>query len=258
MLSRGCSFVDSPFAIKVLLTLEHEGSTEALKLLYYYRSIPIHGPLLDQLYLILTYARLPVLLIDSIWFNQSYGGISRVWDGVLKSLRFFHLDSTKSSVIFVDRGSSKLDLHGFRLFKSSYCDPHDLESIPQASSQNRLAVESIQPDIFCSSWITTTCQEHSVCPELLVHHDCLPELYPSTDTLLTKLRRRWFNGATSSISVSADSRSFLERFAPNSFSNHWCHLAPDPLFCKPLFDQNSVQNFLCLTGLPFKFYTFAI
>lgn len=224
------SFSDDLAASRVLFALRHRGHQDALDQLYREYRNGFDGPLIRELHIRLLSDHSPTFLIDGVWLNRGFGGISRVWGQILSTFSLPDISSPKSKIILLDP-SGRLPSHENILsVPSASIDPCDFSLLEQVSIENHSFVDRYSADVFCSTWITSSGLSPS-CPEVALIHDFIPERFTCRNPLQLKLRKRWISGASSSLSVSQDTCEDLSNFYPlYSHHNAWCHLAPDSSF----------------------------
>ena len=216
------SFPDSALAVDVLEVLRFDGPRSARLKLNDYTSSCTFGPLLRELYLRLNGYSGPHLVIDTIWFVQKYGGISRVWSSILDTFRISGLFPSSSPLSLIYRKNCLIDVDFFNIFHASEVNPFDYNSYPLVSLENSSLLRSLNQPVFCSTWITSTGPKPSF-PELAVVHDLIPEIYGVSDPLYLDLRHRYLSLASSVLAVSSHTSShYSSRFIPRS-PVQWCH-----------------------------------
>ncbi|MBM5820632.1 MAG: glycosyltransferase family 4 protein [Cyanobacteria bacterium K_DeepCast_150m_m2_101] len=227
---------DLTIASAVLLAWQQEGRESALQLLGNSQADERSGSLLSELRLRLTQAPGPRLLVDGLWFARPWGGISRVWDQILRCWRLPGLITPQAPVALIDRNSHTALSEGFDSLSASEADPLDWPGLSACSGENGRLVQQWQADVFLSSWITTTAppRQQPLCAELALVHDCMPER-SQADPEQMRQRRRWLQGAAGWLAVSAASAADVEGLLQRrAGSVPWCHPAVDPSFQQPL------------------------
>ncbi|QNJ01790.1 hypothetical protein SynPROSU1_00145 [Synechococcus sp. PROS-U-1] len=166
----------------------------------------------------------PRLLVDGVWFVHPHGGISRVWEQILRCWALPGLVGQAAPVLVVDRDSHLAAIDPFPQLAGDVFDPLDWSRLAQCSETNRALVGQAEADVFVSSWITSTGGERASIPELALVHDCIPERYSGLDPALRQLRNRWLLGAASHLAVSAaTARDLSQALASDVASIPWCH-----------------------------------
>ena len=216
------SFPDSSYALEVLSLLRSCGLRSARKQLDDYLFSNINGPLLFELNNRFNAKTGPHLVIDSIWFSQRYGGISRVWDSILDTFRLPGLFSDASPLTFISRQNNHSLLDDFTFIQASPIDPFDYSQYPFVSQENQHILTSITNSVFCSSWVTTS-GSTSVVPEVTLVHDLLPELFDQTLTTYSYCRHRWLSRSASALAVSSFTASSIKSLYPSVPNVQWCH-----------------------------------
>ena len=170
-------------------------------------------PLLFELNSRLNNLYSPHLLIDGIWLSNSHGGISRIWQQIFSTFSLQGFISDSGPISFIDRGCSLTYPDFTHIYKFPRCDPLDFDRFHYLSAVNsRIFLES-KSDVFVSSWITrldsSTIKSH---PSLALVHDCIPEVYLSSESDLVSRRREWLDSSSSFLAVSASTASDLIRY----------------------------------------------
>ena len=230
------SFVDASAAALVLSAWRECGREAAISALAEVRTSSAHhgyGLLIAELQARLESDEGPRLLIDGLWFTRAYGGITRVWQQILSTWKLPGLLHEGAPVGLIDRGSCLPLTHAFPALEGSCFDPLDPKAVAAVTEENELHIFRWQADVFCSSWISSSGLERPVCKELALVHDCLPERFPPDQPELMALRRRWWQGASSHLAVSANTASDLAKLlrCPEDLIA-WCHLAPAGVFAE--------------------------
>ncbi len=180
--------------------------------------------LLQELRLRIDAAPGPRLLVDGVWFVRPYGGISRVWEQIMRCWALPGLVGRSAPVLVVDRDSHLAAIDPFPQLAGDVFDPLDWSRLAQCSETNRALVAQAEADVFVSSWITSTGGEQASIPELALVHDCIPERYSGLDPALRQLRNRWLLGAASHLAVSAaTARDLSQALSCDVASIPWCH-----------------------------------
>ena len=230
------SFPEASAAISVISAWRLNGTKAAMSALesvlssLYDRGLP-PGALLLELQARLDGRPGPRLLIDGLWFNRPYGGITRVWEQILSTWQLPGFLSDDAPVGIINRGSHLSLIDSFPSFKAKSINPLDPQAIASIADENGDFVRSWRADVFCSSWISSSGLLSPSCPELALVHDCLPERSKDRRSHLLKTRRRWLRGASAYLAVSAATADDLfQLLSLSSNSIAWCHLAPAPVF----------------------------
>ena len=178
----------------------------------------------------------PRLLVDGLWFVRPHGGITRVWEQILRTWQLPGLVTASAPVALIDRNSHLARTAAFPALEARVIDPLDPDAVLQTAEENAALVRDWAASVFTSSWISSSGTERPTCPELAVVHDCLPERYGVAEPL-RQLRRRWLLGATAHLAVSADTAADLEGLLRRpSGTVAWCHSAPAELFAATVAD----------------------
>lgn len=217
----------------VLAAWRQDGPGEARSLLAHLSQpqLQASGPLVQELHWRLQGHAGPRLLVDGVWFCRSHGGITRVWEQVLRCWSLPELVTPAAPVRILDRDSHLALLDRFDAVEAEPVNPLDWEAITGLAANNQLHAQAWAADVFLSSWISTCGESAPAVPELALVHDCIPERSTTLQPELRALRRRWLSGASGFLAVSASTAEDLERFRQlPSGSIPWCHLAPEPVF----------------------------
>ncbi|MCB4421442.1 glycosyltransferase family 4 protein [Synechococcus sp. HB1133] len=226
------SFLDSNCALDVLHCLRSQGPSCAISKLNQYLSSNITGPLLTELFLRLNSRKGPHLVIDGIWFQQEYGGISRVWQSLLHTFRLSSLFPPSSPLTFIQRVNNGFCLDQFDIIQSSQYGPFDYSSFNTISNENESILNRFELPVFLSSWVTT-CFSRSVFPHLNLLHDVIPEIFRSSNTNYLNCRQRWLSSASSTLAVSHSSASLFKQLYPSANNIQWCY-PPRPSYLSNL------------------------
>lgn len=190
----------------------------------------LENPLLQELELRLSHHAGPRILFDGLWFSRPVGGITRVWDQILRFWQIPELFPESSPLLFINRGSCLPRSAYFHSLDGIKVDPLDFDAFDALAEENASIACDWGSDVFISSWISTSGALQPACSELAFVHDCMPERSNCSD-VLKRLRLRWLHGARAHLSVSADTAadvSSLLNTSPESVP--WCYPAPDPVF----------------------------
>ncbi len=191
-----------------------------------------------ELFLRIAGGKGPRLLIDGIWFSKQYGGITRVWEQILNCWRLPGMFTLDAPICLIDRDSHLAITEGFPSEAGESVDPLDPESIFSIAKENRDFALRFSADVFLSSWISSCGKEFPHCAELALVHDCLPEIYGVRESMKL-VRKRWINGASKHLAVSADTASYLEKLLDRPIGSiAWCHPAPSEIFLGTDKDKN--------------------
>ena len=188
------------------------------------------NPLLRELGLRLEGQPGPRLLVDGLWFSRSHGGITRVWEQILRSWNLPGLITPEAPVVLLDREGSLASCGALPCLESSAVDPLDPAAVEALAADNAQHVQRWGATVFLSSRISSPGPSTPSCTELALVHDCLPERFGTSETY-RGLRRRWLLGASAHLAVSAATAADLEVLLSRpAGSLPWCHPAPAPLF----------------------------
>ena len=170
------SFPEASAAISVISAWRLNGTKAAMSflesvLLVCMTGLP-PGALLLELQARLDGRPGPRLLIDGLWFNRPYGGITRVWEQILSTWQLPGFLSDDAPVGIINRGSHLSLIDSFPSFKAKSINPLDPQAIASIADENGDFVRSWRADVFCSSWISSSGLLSPSCPELALVHDC--------------------------------------------------------------------------------------
>jgi glycosyltransferase involved in cell wall biosynthesis len=172
----------------------------------------------------------PRLLVDGLWFSRPQGGITRVWEQILRCWSLPGMVTTQAPVALVERNSHLALCAAFPQLEGRAVDPLDPQAVADLAADNGAWVQRWGAQVFLSSWISSSGVDQPRCPELGLVHDCLPERY-GVPQPLRALRHRWLKGAQAQLAVSAATASDLEVLLSRpAGSVPWCHPAPAELF----------------------------
>ena len=174
----------------------------------------------------------PRLLVDGVWFCRPPGGITRVWEQVLRCWALPGLLTPQAPLRLVDRDSHLALTARFDCVSAVAVDPLDSASVAELEADNLSHAQAWGATAFLSSWISTCARPTGQVPvpELALVHDCLPERSTMPPELALQ-RRRWLLGSSRQLAVSAATARDLEgllRRSPGSVP--WCHSTADPVF----------------------------
>ena len=168
----------------------------------------------------------PRLLLDGLWFSRPHGGITRVWEQILRCWQLPGLITPQAPVAIIERNSHLAVTGSFENLAGAEVDPLDSQAVAGLGAENAVLAQRWDSSIFVSSWISSCGASKPHCPELALVHDCLPER-STADPALLKQRRRWLTGASGFLAVSAATAQDIEgllRRPPASVP--WCHSGP--------------------------------
>ena len=166
----------------------------------------------------------PRLLIDGIWFVRSFGGISRVWQQILRTWSLPGLNNESAQILLIDRDSHLPETDRFVQIDATHANPFDWSAFRSISDENGQICKQYSADVFLSSWISSSGSDRSSCSELALVHDCIPERISSLDEPLRLLRRRWLTGASSHLAVSqSTAQDVALALGSKSLKVDWCH-----------------------------------
>gem|GEM_PF-1351183 len=172
----------------------------------------------------------PRLLLDGLWFSRPHGGVTRVWEQILRCWQLPGLISPQAPVAIIERNSHLAITGSFENLAGAEVDPLDSKAVAELGPENANLAHSWDASLFLSSWISSCGAVTPHCPELALVHDCLPER-SIADPLLLRQRRRWLTGASSFLAVSAATAQDLEGLLRRpTASIPWCHSGPDSSF----------------------------
>jgi glycosyltransferase involved in cell wall biosynthesis len=195
------------------------------------------GLLLQELRLRLCGESGPRLLVDGLWFSRPHGGITRVWEQILRTWQLPGLLSALAPVALIERDSHLALTAAFPVLEGVPCDPLDPEAVAAAAPENATLARCWGAEVFLSSWISSCGGQRPTCAELALVHDCLPERYGVPEKL-GQLRRRWLFGAGLHLALSGDTASDIEALLCRPVGTvPWCHSAPAELFVSIVADS---------------------
>ncbi len=224
---------DASAAARVLCVWHQHGAaaaTAAQHNLHIGRPELSNDPLQQELALRLASRPGPRLLVDGVWFCRPHGGITRVWEQILRTWQLPGLLTPAAPVCLIERNSHLAVSASFPALEGQQLDPLDSSAVAALAEENASLSRQWQADVFVSSWISSAGAGEATCPELALVHDCLPERFGVAPPLAS-LRRRWITGARGHLAVSADTASDLEdllSLPPGRVP--WCHSAPADSF----------------------------
>ena len=191
---------------------------------------PAASPLLHELLFRLNGEPGPRILLDGVWFSRSAGGITRVWEQILRTWALPGLFPSAAPLLVIDREGCSALVSCFDTVETAPADPLDMEQVEALGAANAAVAAHWGADVFLSSWISCCGAEVPAIPELALVHDCLPERSRAPADL-RRQRRRWLQGARGFLAVSAATAQDLEGLLlrePGSLP--WCHSAPASCF----------------------------
>ena len=225
------SFHDWAAAARVLGVWRKRGLNAADSILSDEIQSQPSGLLLQELHYRLHRKPGPRLLIDGCWLSRPHGGVTRVWQQIFSTWHLPGLINADAPVAFIDRNSQLSLTSSLSSLEGQEVDPLDPQAVAGLSKENSCLVQKWKADVFCSSWISNCGSSRPACPELALVHDCLPERIRPDQPELMALRRRWWQQATTHLSVSAATAEDLAHLLQKpDLQLPWCHLAPAEAF----------------------------
>ncbi len=191
--------------------------------------LPKSGLLLEELHLRLEGVPGPRLLVDGLWWTRPFGGVTRVWEQILRVWHLPGLITPAAPVALIRRGDEIAAADGHVSLPGLSVDPLDHGAVMRLGGENACLARSWRADVFLSSW-TSLCgdiNDQAAWPELALVHDCMPER-SRMDQAQQQLRRFWLLRARRCLAVSADTAKDLEglrRWIPAPVP--WCHPGSD-------------------------------
>jgi len=184
----------------------------------------------EELRLRLSGAPGPRLLLDGLWFSRPHGGITRVWEQILRCWQLPGLITPQAPLAIIDRNSHLALTGSFENLVGAELDPLDAKAVSALGAETADFAERWGASVFLSSWISSCGGSKPHCPELALVHDCLPER-STADPELLRQRRRWLIGAKRLLAVSAATAQDIEGLLKRSpASIPWCHPGPEKSF----------------------------
>ncbi len=180
----------------------------------------------------------PRLLVDGVWFCRPPGGITRVWEQVLRCWALPGLLTPQAPLRLVDRDSHLALTARFDCVSAAAVDPLDSSAVAELDADNLSHAQAWGATAFLSSWISTCARPsgQAPLPELVFVHDCLPER-STMPPELARQRRRWLLGSSRQLAVSAATAQDLEGLLGLSCGSvPWCHSTADPVFAATVQD----------------------
>lgn len=191
--------------------------------------LPKSGLLIEELRLRLEGVPGPRLLVDGLWWTRPFGGVTRVWDQILRVWKLPGLITSEAPVALIRRGDALVAADAQLSIRGSLVDPLDHRAVMCLGGENACLARSWRAEVFLSSW-TSLCgdiNDQAAWPELALVHDCMPER-SRMDPAQQQLRRSWLLRARRCLAVSADTAQDLEglrRWTPAQVP--WCHSASE-------------------------------
>lgn len=182
------------------------------------------GPLLKEVWFRANALPGPRLLIDGLWFTRPYGGVTRVWEQILSAWSLHDMCYPQSPIAILDRDSHLALTQCLESIDANRFDPLDLNAILASESENSKHAAAWSADVFLSSWTSSITPSSTLCAQLALVHDCVPERTPAAPRELLALRRHWLREARGHLAVSsATARDLEQLLARPSGSIPWCH-----------------------------------
>ncbi len=155
------------------------------------------------------------VVIDTVFFERRFSGISRVWQGLLKSLKDFrsHKPSSIEFVLLL-RNQALLNLSGHytQCFSfvgiPSFSYDHPLEN--DVTLLNNVCTK-IGADLFISTYYTYT----TVIPTIAFVHDMIPERYHMTKNVMWEQKDKCLSNANYFMCISEFTQSDLKHLCPH-------------------------------------------
>ncbi len=183
----------------------------------------------------------PRLLVDGLWFSRPPGGITRVWEQILRAWQLPGLIYPKAPICLIDRDSQLLGASFFPREKGRSVDPLDAKAVEDLANENAHIAVNWGAQAFISSWISSCGNNEPTCPEVALVHDCLPERFQVKHPF-GSLRSRWLRGAKAHLAVSQATAKDLETFADIPYEEiYWCHSAPAECFAQTVVDPDALM-----------------
>lgn len=236
----GCSesFGTTAAALRVLQCWREQGKEAARQAI---QREPSQGPLMLELDRRLSGEAGPRLLLDGVWFSRPTGGISRVWEQILRCWQLPGLFTDQAPLLVLDRESCLSRLASFSCVDMNKVDPLDCEAVAGLAGENAAVVRDWGADVFLSSWISSSGVTEPTCPEVALVHDCMPERSSCPEDLRL-LRLRWLRCASKHLAVSAHTAADLAGLLSQPIESiPWCHAAPDLSFASTVQDPGAEQ-----------------
>lgn len=220
--SEFCQPESITFLSHVLDIWRYSGSSAAHELLL--NSPPHPGLLYKEILLRTSGQPGPRILVDTIWLSRDYGGVSRVWQQILHTFGLPQLFSSLSPLAITNPHPSSSIIPFCSYFPPLHLDPLNLLDSQRSSAYNHYVSLHWKPDIFLSSWLTTSSIYKPSAREIVLVHDCIPELSTTTEPSLLSQRSTCFARASATLSVSQTTHRYVTHITSrDSRSSFWCH-----------------------------------
>ena len=220
------SFFDLDLASQVLTVWRNKGFDEAKNFFYGLeqdKQFFTNDLLMRELKLRIDKQSGPRLIVDGVWLSRPPGGITRVWQQILKCWQLPNLIYKQAPISIIDRVGDFPSLPGFYSQSGKKADPLSAEDISLLAEENLFLATEWNADVFISTWISSCGKKEKIFKELALVHDCLPERYKISSPMQS-LRRRWLLGANQLLAVSSDTANDLEVLLKKPANSiHWCH-----------------------------------
>ena len=230
-------------ASAILSSWRHKGAFAARQALADYLIVAQNPSdlLIQELQFRLNGCHGPRILVDGLWFSRPYGGITRVWEQILRCWSLPGLISDQAPIALIDRENHLALAASLHSIEGKTVNPLETDDISSLAQENTHFVRQWRANVFISSWISSSGLTYPACPELALVHDCLPERY-GVPAALAALRRRWLLGSAAQLAVSQATAADLAVLLSRSKSSiPWCHPCPSPIFSQ-ISSHSEVQR----------------
>ena len=252
------SFTDWRAACDVLSAWRQAGRSSAQRVLSILQSEGASGILLSELELRLAAAPGPRLLVDGLWLSRPFGGITRVWRQIFDTWLLPGFLNPDAPIALINRNCDINFTSQLECLDGLCVDPLDPVQISDSAEENGRLVRGWGASAFCSTWISSTSSTAPACPELALVHDCIPERFGSRIPSLLPLRRRWWNFASSHVTVSSSTAQDLHRLLGFEPSTTLVSFGPHPFTKQSHYFQSLPQwrHIVNQASLPEPFFSF--
>lgn len=193
------------------------------------------------------------IVIDTVFFQMSYSGITRVWETLFKNF-VANKDNENYHITILQRGNKyrfKPELNIERKFRILKINEFNYFSMNQDVDYLNYICKYEKFDIFISTYYTYT----SVIPNVLLIHDMIPEVFNFTPNHMWKQKNKAILNASSFITISKTTQSDLVKYYKHIEKNKY---PIETIYNSVPINLKYDDNFLKQFGMLPKSYIFSI
>ena len=175
------------------------------------------------------------IVIDTVFFQMSYSGITRVWETLFKNF-LSNKDNKKYQITLLQRGNGKTynfnsDLNIEKKFNVLKINEFNYFTMNQDIDYLNQICKTEGFDIFISTYYTYC----TVIPNILLIHDMIPEVFKLAPNHMWKQKDKAILNASSFITISKTTYNDLIKFYP--------HIEKDKYPIEIIYNSVSKCNF---------------